>query len=77
MRSFTKNGVSREYSPESSEHKFCNTPANNQCPEVVHVATRTLFSELLRIKYGKRLKNVLDPQLAELIPGFISNSFKL
>ena len=69
MCSFTKNGVSREYSPGSSEHKFCNTPANNQCPEVVHVATR--------IKYRKQLKNVLDPQLTELIPGFISNSFKL
>ena len=28
-------------------------------------------------KKGKQFKNVLDPRFAELIPGFLSNSFKL
>ena len=41
------------------------------------MVARTLFAELLRNKYGKQFKNVLDPQFAGLIPGFLSSSVKL
>ena len=41
------------------------------------MVARTLFAELLRNKYGKQFKNVLDLQFAGLIPGFLSSSVKL